>query len=147
MLPAFNFRDHNNGSKIGELDFDKSVAGQEITLIPTNRKIRKLQKKLTLMLDTVTSGFNIAVETVEDKYAYFKDAIEKQSVKVNEFNEQLDEIYSQFEEIFSKVTTDNNKKIKSFSVRIFKNNPFFEKLTKMRIEKLKKIIEDIKSNI
>ena len=31
MLPAFNFRDHNNGSKIGELDFDKSVAGQEIT--------------------------------------------------------------------------------------------------------------------
>ena len=109
--------------------------------------IRKLQKKLTLMLDTVTSGFNIAVETVEDKYAYFKDAIEKQSVKVNEFNEQLDEIYSQFEEIFSKVTTDNNKKIKSFSVRIFKNNPFFEKLTKMRIEKLKKIIEDIKSNI
>ena len=50
MLPAFNFRDHNNGSKIGELDFDKSVSGQEITLVPTNRKIRKLQQKYDIII-------------------------------------------------------------------------------------------------
>ncbi len=109
--------------------------------------IRKLQKKLTAMLDTVTSGFGTVVESVGDKYVVFREAVEKQSDKVNEFNEQLDEIYSQFEERFNKLAAENNEKIKSFSVRIFRNNPFFEKLTKMRIEKLREIIEDIKSNI
>ena len=65
MLPAFNFRDHNNGSKIGELDFDKSVAGQEITLIPTNRKIRKLQKKYDIKIKYFTSEG--AVKESKDK--------------------------------------------------------------------------------
>lgn len=109
--------------------------------------IRKLQKKLTAILDTVTTGFNSAKETAGDKYAVFKEAIEKQSDKVSDFKVQIEDIYTQFEERFNRITDTSNKKIKSFSNRIFRNNPFFERRTKMRLEKLKKIIEDIKANI
>ena len=66
MVPAFNFRDHNNGSKIGELDFNKDVAGQEITLVPTNRKIKKLQKKYDIKIKYFTSEG--AVKESNDKY-------------------------------------------------------------------------------
>lgn len=66
MIPSFNFRDHNNGSKISELDFDKSVSGQEITLIPTNRKIKKLQKKYDIKIKYFTSEG--AVKESNDKY-------------------------------------------------------------------------------
>jgi len=109
--------------------------------------IRKLQKKLTSMLDTATSGLNNAKETVEDKYAVFKEAVEKQSDKVIEYKNQLEDIYTQFEERFNKISDKNSEKIKNFSKRIFSNNPFFERHTKIRLEKLRKIIEDIRANI
>ena len=66
MIPAFNFRDHNNGSKVGELDFDKEVTGQEITLIPKNRKVKKLQKKYDVKIKYYTSEGAIAPSN--DKY-------------------------------------------------------------------------------
>ena len=109
--------------------------------------IRKLHIKLDNMIDTLTSAFADAKETVGDKYQNFRDAIVNQSDKVADFKKQLDDLYNQFELRFKRSvkTEDCNKK--SFSDRFFYNNPLFEKLTKIRIEKLKKLIEDIKSNI
>lgn len=66
MVPSFNFRDHNNGSKISELDFDKKVSGQEITLVPTNRKIRKLRDKYDVKIKYFTSEG--AIKESADKY-------------------------------------------------------------------------------
>lgn len=109
--------------------------------------IRKLQKKLTSMLNTVTSGFSNAKESVEDKYAFFKDIIEKQTDKAAEYKNQIEDIFIQFEERFNKSFNKNSRKFKSFSNRIFSNNPFFERWTKMRLEKLRKIIDDIKANV
>lgn len=109
--------------------------------------IRKLQKKLTSMLNTVTSGFSNAKESVEDKYAFFKDMIEKQTDKAAEYKNQIEDIFIQFEERFNKSFNKNSRKFKSFSNRIFSNNPFFERWTKMRLEKLRKIIDDIKANV
>ncbi len=111
--------------------------------------IRKLQKKLTSMLDTVNHGLSVAKDTVGDKYSVIKEAVEKQSDKFIEFRWQMDELYTQFEERFDKLTfkEKRSEKIKSFSNRIFYNNPFFEKHTKMQLEKLRNIIDEIKADI
>lgn len=109
--------------------------------------IRKLHIKLDNMIDTLTSGFADAKETVGDKYQNFRDAIVNQSDKVADFKKQLDDLYNQFELRFKRSVKAEACNKKSFSDRFFYNNPLFEKLTKIRIEKLKKIIEDIKSNI
>lgn len=111
--------------------------------------IRKLQKKLTLMLNTVNHGLSVAKDTVGDKYSVIKEAVEKQSDKFIEFRWQMDELYTQFEERFDKLTfkEKRSEKIKSFSNRIFYNNPFFEKHTKMQLDKLRNIIDEIKADI
>lgn len=111
--------------------------------------IRKLQKKLNKIMNSISSGFSTAKEIVGDKYYIFKVAVEKQSDKVVEFRIQLEDMYTQFEERFDKLTKKEarSKKLQSFSNRIFYNNPFFEKQTKMQLEKLRNIIDDIKANI
>lgn len=109
--------------------------------------IRKLQKKLSSILDAITVSFSHAKETAEGKYTFFKESIEKQSDKVSEYKAQIEDVYAQFEERFNKITDKSNRKIKSFSNRIFRNHPLFERRTKIRLEKLKRFIEDIKTNI
>lgn len=111
--------------------------------------IRKLQKKLTSMLNTVTNALNSAKDTVGDKYSVLREAVEKQSDKIIEFKWQLEDLYTQFEQRFDKLTLKEKRseKIKSFSNRIFYNNPFFEKHTKMQLEKLRNIIDEIKADI
>lgn len=66
MVPAFNFRDHSDGSRVGELDFDKEVTGQEITLIPKNRKYKKIQKKYNVRIKYYTSEG--AIKESSEKY-------------------------------------------------------------------------------
>lgn len=111
--------------------------------------IRKLQVKLNNTINAVSSHFSGAKDTVEEKYAALKEMIEKQSDKVVEFHYQLNDLYNQFEMRFNKITKKEmrDKKIKSLSNRIFYNNPLFEKHTKMKLQKLKDIIDEIKANI
>ncbi len=111
--------------------------------------IRKLQRKLTVMTDTLTAYLSDAKEAVGDKYHVFREGIVKHADKVSDFKLQLEDLYDQFEIRFNKIKKSEGKaeKIKSFSSRIFYNNPLFEKLTKKQLERLKNIVEDIKSNI
>lgn len=111
--------------------------------------IRKLQSKLDNILNSLTSNFYTAKETVEDKYANFREIAEKQSDKVIEFKYQVEELYKDFELRFDRITKKDkrSKKIKSLSNRIFYNNPFFERHTKLKLEKLRNIIDEIKANI
>lgn len=111
--------------------------------------IRKLQKTLSISIDTVTRYLNLAKDTVGDKYAVLREAVEKQGDKIVEFKWQVEELYTQFEQRFDKLTLKEKRseKIKSFSNRIFYNNPFFEKHTKMQLEKLRNIIDEIKADI
>lgn len=108
--------------------------------------IRKLQEKLNSTLSALTLYMNSAKEAVEDKYIVIKDAVEKQSDRVIEHTE---DIYRQFEERFSLIGAKESgtSKFKSFSNRIFNNNPLFKKRTKLQLEKLKKTIDDLKSII
>lgn len=111
--------------------------------------IRKLQSKLDNILNSLTSNFYTAKETVEDKYANFREIAEKQSDKVIEFKYQVEELYKDFELRFDRITKKDkrSKKIKSLSNRFFYNNPFFERHTKLKLEKLRNIIDEIKANI
>lgn len=111
--------------------------------------IRKLQIKLNNTITAVSSHFSGAKETVEEKYAVLKDMIEKQSDKIVDFRYQIEDLYNQFEIRFDRITQKEkrSKKIKSLSNRIFYNNPIFEKHTKMKLEKLKAIIDEIKANV
>lgn len=111
--------------------------------------IRKLHVKLNNTISAVSSHFSGAKDSVEEKYAALKEMIEKQSDKVIDFRYQIEDLYNQFEIRFDKITQKEkrNKKIKSLSNRIFYNNPLFEKHTKMKLQKLKDIMDEIKANI
>lgn len=111
--------------------------------------IRKLQIKLNNTMNTLTSYLGDAKETVEEKYAKLKDLVIKQSDKVTEFKYQVEDLYNQFEARFNKLTKKEKRaqKIKNLSNRLFYNNPFFERHTKMQLQKLRNIIDDIKANI
>ncbi len=111
--------------------------------------IRKLQVKLNKFIETINVHFDDAKENVEDKYTVFKEALDKQSDKVVEFKHQLEDLYTQFENRFDKLTKKEKRsqKIKSLSNRLFYNNPFLERHTKIKLNKLKDIVDDIKANI
>ena len=105
--------------------------------------IRKLQEKLQSLIDMLSAELNKIVNTVEDKYNYVHGIYEKQADKITETKYQIEDLLIQFDERF---TIKRDKKENS-SNRMFYDNPMFEKLTKKRIGKLKKIIDDIKANV
>lgn len=111
--------------------------------------IRKLHRKLDKTISFIMTYFDDAKENVGNKYTMLKDAVEKQSDKVVEFKYQIEDLYNQFEIRFNKLTKkeQRSQKIKSLSNRIFYDNPLFERRTKLKLEKLKNIIDEIKADI
>ena len=111
--------------------------------------IRKLQLKLNNVIDTMNSYLGSAKDNVEERYALIKEAVEKQTDKVTEFRHQAEDLYNQFEKRFDKITfkEKRSQKIKSLSNRIFYDNPYFERRTKIKLEKLRNIIDEVKANI
>ena len=105
--------------------------------------IRKLQTKLKSLTSILSKELNNIRDTVEDKYNYFHNVYEKQSDKITDIKYQIEDLLIEFD----KRLTFSDRKKASSSSRIFYNNPMFEKLTKIRIEKLKNIIYEIKSNL
>lgn len=111
--------------------------------------IRKLQLKLNGIIEAINSNLDSAIDNVEEKYSVMKEIIEKQTDKVTEFRYQIEELYDQFEKRFDKLTfkEKRSEKMKNLSNRIFYDNPYFERNTKIKLEKLRNIIDEIKANI
>lgn len=111
--------------------------------------IRKLQFKLNGIIEAINSNLDSAIDNVEEKYSVMKEIIEKQTDKVTEFRYQIEELYDQFEKRFDKLTfkEKRSEKMKNLSNRIFYDNPYFERNTKIKLEKLRNIIDEIKANI
>ncbi len=110
---------------------------------------RKLQLKLNSTIETLNTSLNDIKESVEDKYLLFKEAVEKQSDKITEFKYQVEDLYIQFENRFNKITNKEkrDKQMQMLSNRFFYNNRFLTKGTKIKLEKLKSIIDEIKANV
>ncbi len=107
--------------------------------------IRKLQLKLSKLTETLSVAFESAKGTIEEKYAAMSAAVEKQYGKLTDFKDQLEDTILQLD----KRLTGRRKKgeKKSLASRLFYNNPNFERRTRIKLDKLEKLINDIKANI
>ena len=112
--------------------------------------IRKLQVKLNKIIDTISGGLSSVKSTIEDKYNDIHLTLENTSDKLtdarSDIYEQIQDLVSQFELRFTKSKTKNKEK-NSFSNRYLQNDFAIEKHTRKQLDKLKKIAEEIKSNI
>ncbi len=108
--------------------------------------IRKLQVKINNLTKNLSEELSIIRTTFEDKYTLIQRVVVKNTDKLTQLKYQLDDLAEDVEKllIFEKKTKEKKK---SFSNRLFYNNPTFEKLTKNKLLKLKDIMDDIKANI
>ena len=111
--------------------------------------IRKLVIKLEKTTNIISSYFDDAKESIGTKYDNIKEAVEKKSDIFIELKYQIEELYAQFEKRFDRITfkEKRSQKIKIISNRIFYNNPTFEEQTKIRLEKLRHIIDRLKAEL
>lgn len=111
--------------------------------------IRKLQLKLSGFINTFTAELNEIRGTIEDKYAYIQEKVVKQADKIVEVKYQVEDLYSELENMLTKKAAkkDDKKEKRHLTSRIFYNNPDLERRTRKQMEKLRKIIDDIKANI
>ncbi len=120
-----------------------------IDLINAVRKaldIRKIQIKINKLTDTLSSELSIIKSTVEDKYAIIQKVVIKQTDKVVDLKYQIDDVFEDFERLFTPERKNKENK-NSLPYRLLYNNPSFERLTKNKLNKLRRIIDDIKANI
>ena len=119
------------------------------TKILLGRKIKHLRNNLKLSQFALGEKIDINQQQVTlielGKCFPSLKTLEKLAVV---FDCEVHELFS-FEEFSDeKILREKiNKKIKNLSNRLLYNNPFFEKYTKMQLEKLRNIIDDIKANI
>lgn len=113
--------------------------------------IRKLQMKLNKLIGTLGNELSSIREIIGDKYAVLHERLEKQSDKVLEFKDQIEDIYTQFEKMITKKNKKErkgrSKQEKLLSSRIFRNYPELEKATRKQLDKLRNIVDDIKANV
>ncbi|MCM1544854.1 MAG: hypothetical protein NC110_06080 [Ruminococcus sp.] len=101
--------------------------------------IRQLQVKLNKLIDTVTEGLN-SVKTSLESITQNREKSENQSKSI----EQIQDIIQQFELRFSR---KNKQEKNKYASRFFHNSMHIEKITRKQIERLKKLSDDIKSNV
>lgn len=112
--------------------------------------IRKLQDKLSKILESVSAAFSNVKTTLEDKKTSLQLSIENKSdrfydTRIEAF-EELQEIIQEFELRFSKGKSDKADK-KKYSNRFFRNNFSIEINMKKQLERIRKLRDDIKSNL
>mgnify|MGYP004565383651 FL=1 len=112
--------------------------------------IRKLQDKLSKILESVSAAFSNVKTTLEDKKTSLQLSIENKSdrfydTRIEAF-EELQEIIQEFELRFSKGKSDKADR-KKYSNRFFRNNFSIEINMKKQLERIRKLRDDIKSNL
>ncbi len=112
--------------------------------------IRKLQDKLSKILETVSAAFSNVKTTLEDKKTSLQLSIENKSdrfydTRIEAF-EQLQSVIQEFELRFAKNKSDKSNKGK-YSNRFFRNNFSIEINMKKQLERIQKLRDDIKSNL
>ncbi|MCM1363602.1 MAG: hypothetical protein NC122_00670 [Faecalibacterium sp.] len=105
--------------------------------------IRQLQIKLNKIIDTVTESLNNVKNSIETM-TQGRDKSEKSSDEQPSALEQIQDVIQQFELRFSRKTKKQKNK---YASRFFHNSMPIEKNTRKQIERLKKLVDDIKSNV
>ena len=112
--------------------------------------IRKLQVKLSSILDSIGNTFNSVKTTFGSKKNSIQQSLENKADKLSdtkdEVFEQLQDVIHEFELRLSKGTRDKKDKNK-YSSRFFRNNLSIEKSIRKQLERIQKLRDDIKSNL
>mgnify|MGYP002516380036 FL=1 len=112
--------------------------------------IRKLQVKLSSILNSIGNTFNSVKTTFGSKKNSFQQSLENTADKLSdtkdEVFEQLQDVIHEFELRLSKGTRDKKDKNK-YSSRFFRNNFSIEKSIRKQLERIQKLRDDIKSNL
>lgn len=112
--------------------------------------IRKLQVKLSSILDSIGNTFNSVKTTFGSKKNSVQQSLENTADKLSdtkdEVFEQLQDVIHEFELRLSKGTRDKKDKNK-YSSRFFRNNLSIEKSIRKQLERIQKLRDDIKSNL
>ncbi len=111
--------------------------------------IRKLHIKLSGFINTFSKELVSIKGSIEEKYNYIQEKVVKQADKIIEVKYQIEDLYSSLEEMLTpKSKNKSGKQNKNrLASRIFYNNPELERRTRKQMEKLNRIIDDIKANI
>lgn len=113
--------------------------------------IRKLQVKLSGILDSIGSTFNSVKTTLEVKKNSIQQSLENKADKLNDTKteavEQLQDVIHEFELRLSKGPGKDKNDKNKYSSRFFKNNLSIEKSIRKQLERLQKLRDDIKSNL
>lgn len=103
--------------------------------------IRQLQVKLNKIIDTVSESLN----NVKTSFEAITQGRDKSSDNQQPGTlEQIQEVIQQFELRFSRKTKSENGK---YSSRFFHNSMHIEKYTRKQLDRLKRIVNDIKANV
>lgn len=106
--------------------------------------IRKLQLKLNDFISTLSEVLSAIKNVIGDKYTILQTEIYKQSDRIQEYKKQIDSTFEKLENLLNKGKKDKKNRADD---RFFYNNPFLEKYTRKQMEKIRSLIDDIKSNI
>lgn len=113
--------------------------------------IRKLQVKLSGILDSIGNTFNSVKTTFEDKKNSIHHSLENKADKLSdtksEIFEQLQDIIFEFELRLSRGIEKDKRNKNKYSSRFFRNNPSIERTVRKQLERIQKLRDDIKSNL
>lgn len=107
--------------------------------------IRKLQLKLNKIIDTMSSEFADFKDSVGEKYDSVYSLLEKQGDKIAEFKAQIADVVIELDHRLTRKNKTKDKK--SLSSRLLYNNPYLEKYTRNKLDKLTELINSIKADL
>lgn len=104
--------------------------------------IRKLHQKLNSLIEVLGNELTSFKDSVTEKYESIQTMLEKQSEKFNEIKLQIEDVIIDFDRHIT--GKDKEKKNKN---RFINNNPFLERVTKIKYKKLTDLIDSFKADI
>ncbi len=108
--------------------------------------IRKLQMKLNGFISMLSGVLSTVKGVIGDKYTTIQTEIYKQSDKISEYKNQIENTFEKLEKLLSSGDR-KKKKEKDVAARLFYNYPELERYTRKQMQKIRSLIDDIKANI
>lgn len=112
--------------------------------------IRKLQQKLSSLHESIVEFYSSVKASISEPQKIY-DLMEKSKDKAVEFKYAVDDVFYELDKKLA-MPVKGGKKSKDrkeidLPSRLFYNNPTFVKLTRKQMQKLKDLINEVKSNI
>lgn len=112
--------------------------------------IRKLQQKLSSLQESIVEFYSSVKTSISEPQKIY-DLMEKSKDKAVEFKYAVDDVFYELDKKLAMpvkgVKKSKDRKEIDLPSRLFYNNPTFVKLTRKQMQKLKDLINEVKSNI